>query len=74
MKAAYIEKFGGPEVLIVGNLPDPVAGPGQIVVETVAASINAAQISGAYFPTDLSASEIELSLLHGTRMRYHPKR
>ena len=29
MKAAYIEKFGGPEVLIVGDLPDPVAGPGQ---------------------------------------------
>jgi uncharacterized protein YjbI with pentapeptide repeats len=34
------------------------------------ASINAAKISGAYFPDDLTASEIELSLLHGTRMRY----
>lgn len=34
------------------------------------ASINAAKISGAYFPAELSASEIELSLLHGTRMRY----
>ncbi len=42
MKAAYIEKFGGPEVLIYGDLPDPVAGPGQIVVDTVATSINAA--------------------------------
>lgn len=37
------------------------------------ASINAAKISGAYFPTELSASEIELSLLHGTRMRYTVK-
>ncbi|MBL8070125.1 MAG: pentapeptide repeat-containing protein [Nitrospira sp.] len=37
------------------------------------ASINAAKISGAYFPIELSASEIELSLLHGTRMRYQPK-
>lgn len=37
------------------------------------ASINAAKISGAYFPTELSASEIELSLLHGTRMRYQSK-
>ena len=37
------------------------------------ASINAAKISGAYFPTDLTASEIELSLLHGSRMRYHSK-
>jgi uncharacterized protein YjbI with pentapeptide repeats len=34
------------------------------------ASINAAKISGAYFPADLTASEIELSLLHGCRMRY----
>ncbi len=34
------------------------------------ASINAAKISGVYFPADLTASEIELSLLHGSRMRY----
>jgi NADPH:quinone reductase-like Zn-dependent oxidoreductase len=42
MKAAYIEKFGGPEVLTYGDLPDPSAGPGQVVVDTHAASINAA--------------------------------
>src|SRR6201987_92349 len=42
MKAAYIEKFGGPEVLQYGDLPDPSAGPGQIVVDTVAASVNGA--------------------------------
>ena len=42
MKAAYIEKFGGPEVLTYGDLPDPKAGPGQIVVDVAAASINAA--------------------------------
>ncbi len=42
MKAAYIEKFGGPEVLTYGDLPDPVAGSGQVVVGTAAASINAA--------------------------------
>ncbi|BCA53378.1 hypothetical protein W02_05180 [Nitrospira sp. KM1] len=35
------------------------------------ASINACKISGALFPAELEASEIELSLLHGTRMRYH---
>ena len=35
------------------------------------ASINSAKISGTYFPTELSATEIELSLIHGTRMRYH---
>jgi len=42
MKAAYIEEFGGPEVLKVGDLPDPSPGPGQVVVDVVAASINAA--------------------------------
>jgi uncharacterized protein YjbI with pentapeptide repeats len=34
------------------------------------ASINAAKISGAYFPKQLSAEELNLSLTHGTRMRY----
>jgi uncharacterized protein YjbI with pentapeptide repeats len=34
------------------------------------ASINGAKISGAYFPVELTASEIELSLQHGSRMRY----
>ena len=42
MKAAYIEKFGGPEVLKYGELPDPSPGPGQVVVETHAASVNGA--------------------------------
>jgi NADPH:quinone reductase-like Zn-dependent oxidoreductase len=42
MKAVYIEKFGGPEVLKYGDLPDPGAGPGQIVVDTTAASVNGA--------------------------------
>jgi NADPH:quinone reductase-like Zn-dependent oxidoreductase len=42
MKAAYIEQFGGPEVLKFGDLPDPTPGPGQVVVDTVAASVNGA--------------------------------
>lgn len=35
------------------------------------ASINSAKISGTYFPRELAASEIELSLIHGIRMRYN---
>jgi NADPH:quinone reductase-like Zn-dependent oxidoreductase len=42
MKAAFIERYGGPEVFQYGDLPDPVAGPGEVVVDIVAASINAA--------------------------------
>jgi hypothetical protein len=34
------------------------------------ASINGARISGVYFPSELSPEEINLSLQHGTRMRY----
>ncbi len=34
------------------------------------ASIKGAKISGVYFPAELSAEEINLSLLHGTRLRY----
>jgi NADPH:quinone reductase-like Zn-dependent oxidoreductase len=42
MKAAYFERFGGPEVLQYGDLPDPVAAPGEVVVDVHAASVNAA--------------------------------
>jgi uncharacterized protein YjbI with pentapeptide repeats len=34
------------------------------------ASIASAKISGCYFPHDLSADEVVMSLNHGTRMRY----
>ncbi len=34
------------------------------------ASINGAKISGTFFPKELRAEEILLSLNHGTRMRY----
>ncbi len=36
------------------------------------ASLAHAQISGAYFPVELSADEILMSLKFGTRMRYRP--
>src|ERR1700722_12168962 len=42
MKAAYIERHGGPEVLKYGDMPDPAAKPGEVVVDIVAASVNGA--------------------------------
>jgi uncharacterized protein YjbI with pentapeptide repeats len=36
------------------------------------ASIHAAKISGVYFPKQIRAEEILLSLEHGTRIRYTP--
>jgi len=42
MKAAFFMKFGGPEVLQYGELPDPLAAPSEVVVDVHAASVNAA--------------------------------
>ena len=42
MKAAFIEQHGGPDALKFGEMPDPVAGPGEVVVDIVAASVNGA--------------------------------
>ena len=42
MKAVLFEKHGGPEVLHLAEVPDPTAGPGEVVVDIHAASVNAA--------------------------------
>src|SRR3974390_2174822 len=42
MKAAFIERHGGPEGLKFGEMPDPVAASGEVVVDIVAASVNGA--------------------------------
>ncbi|HXY98857.1 MAG TPA: NADP-dependent oxidoreductase [Stellaceae bacterium] len=42
MKAVLLVKHGGPEMLRYGEAPDPVAGPGEVVVDIHAASVNAA--------------------------------
>jgi NADPH:quinone reductase-like Zn-dependent oxidoreductase len=40
MRAIRYETFGGPEVLDLVEAPDPVAGPGEVVVDVHAASVN----------------------------------
>jgi len=42
MKAMLLTGHGGPEMLRYGEAPDPVAGPGEIVVDVHAASVNGA--------------------------------
>ncbi|MEO3480716.1 NADP-dependent oxidoreductase [Phaeobacter sp. CAU 1743] len=44
MKAITFDSFGGPEVLNVSDLPDPKAGPGEVLVRVAASTVN---------PTDL---------------------
>jgi NADPH2:quinone reductase len=40
MKAVQIEEFGGPEVMQYRDLPDPVPGDGEVLVEIARAGIN----------------------------------
>jgi len=42
MKAVLLTSHGGPEMLRYGEAPDPTAGPGEVVVNIHAASVNAA--------------------------------
>jgi NADPH:quinone reductase-like Zn-dependent oxidoreductase len=42
MKAAVIDRHGGPDVLRYAEVPDPEAGPGEVLVDVHAASVNAA--------------------------------
>jgi len=40
MKAIVIRQYGGPEVLKFEEYPDPVAGPGEVLVRVAATSVN----------------------------------
>lgn len=52
MKAALVERYGPPEVVSVRDVPDPVAGKGQVVVRVRATTVNSgdARIRGCRFP------------------------
>ncbi|MEU6094332.1 NADP-dependent oxidoreductase [Streptomyces sp. NPDC047079] len=40
MRAVQIDAHGGPELLTVREIPDPKPGPGEVLVRTVASSLN----------------------------------
>jgi NADPH:quinone reductase-like Zn-dependent oxidoreductase len=40
MRAVQIDRFGGPEVLRVGEVPEAVAGDGEVLIRAIATSIN----------------------------------
>ncbi len=52
MKAAVVERYGPPETVSVVDLPDPVAGKGQVLVRVHATTLNSgdARIRGCRFP------------------------
>ena len=40
MRAVQIDRFGGPEVLEVRQVPDPVPAAGELLVRVIASDIN----------------------------------
>ncbi|MFF0387423.1 zinc-binding dehydrogenase [Kitasatospora sp. NPDC004615] len=39
MRAVWLREFGGPEVLVPGEAPDPVAGEGQVLIDVAHANL-----------------------------------
>jgi NADPH2:quinone reductase len=53
MKAIRVHEFGGPEVLRLEDVPDPVPGPGQVLIGVAAIGVNPVETyirSGIYGP------------------------
>ena len=44
MRAVVVSEPGGPEVLQLADVPDPVAGPGEVLVDIVGAGVNRADL------------------------------
>ena len=60
MRAVTIKEPGGPEVLGWGEVPDPVCGPGDVVVDVAATAVNRADLlqRQGFYPPPPGASEI----------------
>ncbi|MGO4582947.1 NAD(P)H-quinone oxidoreductase [Arthrobacter sp. 2RAF6] len=60
MKAVYISEPGGPEVLEIRDVPAPVPGPGEVLIDVVAAGLNRADVQQrrGFYPPPPGASEI----------------
>jgi putative PIG3 family NAD(P)H quinone oxidoreductase len=55
MKAVVITEFGGPDVLQLRDVPDPVVGPGEVVIDVAATAVNRADLlqrAGRYPPPE----------------------
>jgi len=58
MRAVTVAEPGGPEVLGWGEVPDPVCGPGEVIVDVAATAVNRADLlqrQGFYPPPPASS-------------------
>jgi putative PIG3 family NAD(P)H quinone oxidoreductase len=60
MRAITAPVPGGPEALTVTELPDPVAGPGEVVIDVVASAVNRADTlqRQGFYPPPKGASDV----------------
>ena len=60
MRAVTIAEPGGPEVLGWGEVPDPVCGPGEVIVDVAATAVNRADLlqRQGFYPPPPGASAI----------------
>jgi putative PIG3 family NAD(P)H quinone oxidoreductase len=60
MRAVTASEPGGPEVLGWGEVPDPVAGPGEVIIDVAATAVNRADLMQrqGFYPPPRGASEI----------------
>lgn len=60
MKAVYISRPGGPEVLEIREVPAPVPGPGEVLIDVVAAGLNRADVQQrrGFYPPPPGASDV----------------
>jgi putative PIG3 family NAD(P)H quinone oxidoreductase len=60
MRAVTVAEPGGPEVLTWSEVPDPVCGPGEVIVDVVATAVNRADLlqRQGFYPPPPRASEI----------------
>src|ERR671927_614627 len=60
MRAVTISEPGGPEVLGWGEVPDPVCGPGEVLVDVVATAVNRADLlqRAGFYPPPPGASDV----------------
>jgi NADPH:quinone reductase-like Zn-dependent oxidoreductase len=63
MKAVFYNSYGGPELLQVGSLPEPVPGPDQLLIQVKTVSIN---------PVDYKILKGNLKMLTGSRFPQIP--
>src|SRR3954447_1496116 len=60
MKGVLADGAGGPEVLVVRDVPDPVPGPGEVVLDVAAAGLNRADLlqRQGFYPPPPGASDV----------------